>query len=108
MVKQDWRDLPKVTIYVCSECGGLLEQVNPDEPVSCRADPETVCSVNPAHSGIITRGQWQEHGAAIEADEVRRNYPHFREPPMTKEEARAVLEKNTRLLRGDPEFEGFD
>ena len=103
-----WRKLPKVQVYVCAVCGGQLEQVDPDEPASCWHDPAVRCSINPAHDGIITRGRWREHGPALEADEVLRAYPQLREqlagPPPTREK----FEENVRLLRGDPNFEGFD
>ena len=103
-----WRLLRKVEVYVCAVCGEALEQVDPDEGETCWHDPEVRCTVNPAHGGIITRGGWREHGEVLEGDEVLRAYPWLREqlegPPPTREK----FEENVRLLRGDPDFEGFD
>lgn len=104
-----WRKLPKVQIYVCAVCGGQLEQVDPDEPASCWHDPAVRCSINPAHDGIITRGRWRKYGPILEAEQVTAAYPWLKqEPTLSREELRQRLAENVELLRGDPEFEGFD
>ncbi len=104
----DWKLLPKVQVYVCAVCGGQLEQVNPDEGETCWHDPEVRCSVNPDHDGIITRGRWRQYGPVLEADQVLRAYPWLREQVMGPPPTREQFEANVRLLRGDPDFEGFD
>lgn len=104
----NWRDLLKVQVYVCAVCGGQLEQVDPDEPASCRANPEVICTINPAHDGIITWGGWREYGPVLEGDEVLRAYPWLQEQLAGPPPTRKKFKENVRLLRGDPDFEGFD
>lgn len=105
----NWRDLPKAQVYVCAVCGGDLKLVNPDDDPSCRAKPDTVCTINAVHDGIITRGGWRKYGPVLEADQVLRAYSWLKqEPTLSREELRQQLAENVELLRGDSEFEGFD